>query len=135
MFLRFARGVEYMARLASVRKQEKWMRDLYLAIQKRLTTALAPLNDYLTKFKKYEDLIKLDVDQYVKRFSAEEHDIKEIRAEIQAHTRAKARIEQEVPRHVSLGMVVVNCEEVRRRLGTKYRSEYHCCLHSVPCDL
>ena len=41
---------------------------------------------------------------------AEEHDIKEIRAEIKRHIQAKAQIELEVPRTVSLGMVIVNCE-------------------------
>jgi dynein heavy chain len=98
------------AKLASVRKTEKWVKRLYRDIKLRLRAALAPMDEYLSKFAKYKELIALQVDQYVQQFASQEHDLKDVRKLILQHTKEKAKIEKEIPKTVWLGIVLVNCD-------------------------
>jgi hypothetical protein len=109
------------AKLASVRKTEKWVKKLYRDIKQRLRGALAPMDEYLSKFSKYRDLINLQVDQYVQQFASQEHDLKDVRKLILQHTKEKAKIEKEIPKTVWLGIVLVNCDDVRKKLSMKHR--------------
>lgn len=107
------------AKLASVRKEEKWVSAIYTNIRDKLTAAMEPMKVYLDKFEKYKDFIDLDVEEFVKNWAGTRPDIEEIRKNIMYQLRQKAKIEYEIPKTIWLGIVTVNCIDVRRKLVDK----------------
>ena len=77
------------------------------------------MTQYLEKYKKYEEFIALNIDAYVNEFASLDNDLGDIKKEISIEIANKEKIESEVPKSIWLGLVNVNCEDVRRKLSMK----------------
>jgi dynein heavy chain len=102
-----------------VQKEEKWVIVIYESIADRLATALQPMTDYLNKFSKYNEFVNLNVDQYINEFASLDISLDDIRKEISAQISNKEKVESEIPKSVWLGLVQVNCDDIRRKLSMK----------------
>lgn len=107
------------SKLVSVQREEAHVATIYQQLSLRLQMATKPMSEYLEKFSKYTEFLALNIDAYVAEFASLDNDLADIKKEISAQLAARDRIESEVPRQVWLGMLMVNTEDVRRKLGLK----------------
>ncbi|RNF14084.1 putative dynein heavy chain [Trypanosoma conorhini] len=89
----------------------------------RLSSTLAragiPLDEYIAKYGEFEELVALDVPQYLQSFREQFTSIKGVEAEIQRYINQRADIGARIPRFVNLGLFQVDCTDLRRRLEGK----------------
>ncbi len=109
-------------KLATVRRDEPWVEDLYARMTSWLEAALLPVRKYLDQFKKYQAFLKQDLDQLVREWGADVEDLEEVARDIEANLKASENVEKEIPRSMNLGLVTISCEEVRRQLALRYRT-------------
>jgi hypothetical protein len=107
------------SKLVSVQREEPHVTVIYDSITAKLTSAVQPMQEYLDKFSKYADFIALNIDTYVSEFASLDNDLNDIKKEISSQIAHKERLESEIPKSVWLGLVSVNCEDVRRKLSMK----------------
>lgn len=107
------------SKLVSVQREEPHVTVIYESIAAQLSAAVAPMQEYIDKFKKYDDFLALNIDAYVTEFASLDNDLNDIRKEISDQIALKDRLESEIPKSVWLGLVTVNCEDVRRKLSMK----------------
>ncbi|KEG11834.1 dynein heavy chain [Trypanosoma grayi] len=93
------------------------------ACMQRLREALAragePLDQYLAMYEEFDELVTLDVAQYVENFKQQFTTTKGVEAEIQRHIKRRGEINERIPRFVNLGLFRVDCTDLKRRLASK----------------
>jgi len=107
-------------KLSSVGRDEDWVDAVHQTVSERLTKALVPMRALLHMFVRYTDTLNTDVDAYVDEWISDEPTIDEAQAEIQMHTNTRNKLDELLPKKVWLGLVMVNCEDVRNRLLNHY---------------
>ena len=106
--------------LAAVNREEPHIVAHFDDIQRRLLSAVKPLDDWLALFHQYTDFLALQVDDYVKDHAHSGCELAEIRREVLKHLELKSCIDRDIPKLVDLGAVAINNDEVRRKLANKY---------------
>mmetsp|Transcript_7015 Transcript_7015/g.26224 ORF Transcript_7015/g.26224 Transcript_7015/m.26224 type:complete len:4128 (-) Transcript_7015:64-12447(-) len=105
--------------LTAVHMRHDHIADWRRRIEETLTAALGPLNQYLSLYNEFDDLMKRNITEYAKNFNSEEHSVEEIRKEILAHRKQKKDILKRIPQRMNLGTFAVDCQTVRNALAKK----------------
>ena len=117
----FSYGGSDVPKLASVLRGEPWVCDVYDSIRRDLSNVVRPLEQYLATMEKYNSVLELDVDKYVDELKLDEKSLEQTRRELNSHLEAIELVKKRVPSTAHLGVVVVSCEDVQKRLIAKHQ--------------
>ncbi|ESS70037.1 dynein heavy chain [Trypanosoma cruzi Dm28c] len=84
-----------------------------------LTRAGVPLAEYIAKYEVFENLVALDVSQYVESFRVQFTSTKGVEDEIERFIKKRADITAQIPRFMDMGLFQVDCTDLRRQLANK----------------
>lgn len=105
--------------LESVSLHEPWVNKLRDGIRHDIQTSIKPLMSYLAQWVKYNDLVALDVTQYLEDFISEPRDANAVRNECKMHLSSRDEIEKAIPLCVDIGLFHINVEPARTALIAK----------------
>ncbi|MEW5298367.1 MAG: hypothetical protein WDW36_001499 [Sanguina aurantia] len=91
------------------------------ALRACLARAMAPVEQYLAQYKRYEDLLHLNVEAYVQALESkgEELSLAEVTSEIRRNTAELGAVSEALPAGIALGIVFVNVAKTRELLVRK----------------
>merc|ERR1711971_937550 len=119
-------GMEYLLwhgnqpKLNAVDREEKWVDDINKTIGDRLDKALVPMKALHHLFQRYVQTLNTNIDEYVQEWIEDEPSIEEAKSEIAAQNELRAKLDELIPKKVWLGLVMVNCEDIRNKLLQHY---------------
>ena len=87
-----------------------------------MNTSIQPLFEYIKVYDKYEEVILLDVEKYIKEIQEKAGDVsvEELRDEIYKHQELEKKILNEIPESIRVSCFEINCREVRNILSGKH---------------
>ncbi|KAH9582136.1 Dynein heavy chain [Trypanosoma melophagium] len=88
-------------------------------LNKTILRAGVPLETYLSMYEEFNELVALDVTEYVEYFKQQFTTTKGVVEEIQRHINKRVEIEKRIPRFVNLGLFQVDCTDLKQRLSNK----------------
>ena len=97
------------------------------------TEAIKPLEDYLLVYDKYDSVLKLNAEQYIKDMGKDEESSKtvvQIRDEIYEHMEKEKNMMAQVPDIINVSCFEIHCKEARASLAGKH-SEFTKALTEV----
>ena len=99
-----------------------WVWELKEKILTMMKTSIQPLYKYITVYDKYEEVMKLDVEKYIKEIQqkAGEISVEELRDEIHKHQELEKKILNEIPETIRVSCFEISCREVRSSLSGKH---------------
>ena len=99
-----------------------WVWELKESIVNMMKKAIGPLSEYITVYDKYEDVMKLDVESYIKGVQDKpgEITVEELRDEIHRHQGLEKKILAEIPESIRDSCFEINCREIRNSLSGKH---------------
>lgn len=113
--------VNNLSYLAPVQRREDTMDRTATELTQLLDQATAPLHDYLALYEPHLPFLQLSLDEHLKELQSHAPDdpLDCVQSLVQSTMERRAEVEAAIPRAVSLGLVSVNCEDVRRKLLNK----------------
>jgi dynein heavy chain len=105
--------------LDTVKKEEERVCALRDRVRSCLQSSLAPLQEYLGTYQELLDIVKLDKQEYIKKFEEEEHSTEEMKEEIKKHVKAKKNVTARIPFHCWVGNYIVDCHQFRYTMAQK----------------
>ena len=113
--------VNNLSYISAVQREEPEVEALAQRLRQLLTAAVAPLSDYIALYSVHLPFLLLSVDEHCKELQKTSHDsLDAVKREVALYSERKAEVEAAIPRQVSLGLCLVNCEDVRRKVVNKY---------------
>ena len=105
--------------LETVRKDEERVCALRERVRSAIRKSLAPLQDYLHTYNELLDLVRLNRQEYIKRYSEEEHTTEEMKEEIRKHMKAKKSVAQRIPPYITVGNFALDCQSFCYTMANK----------------
>jgi dynein heavy chain, axonemal len=87
-----------------------------------LQKALPPMAEYLALYDKYNDSVRLNLEQYLIKYAEQEKSITEMQTDVKKELAKIDAIESSIPASVVVGMFAVNTMAVRKELVDKHRA-------------
>ena len=107
--------------LSAVQREEPDVERLHARLKAMLEAAAQPLHAYLALYEVHLPFLLLNVDEHIKELQRTGADsLDAIKQSVQSYSQRRAEVELSIPKHVSLGLTTVNCEDVRRKVLNKY---------------
>ena len=103
--------------------ENTWVWDLREKIVAMMKVAIQPLYEYISVYDKYEDLMGLSAESFLKQFNqddGQEISVEELKEEIQKHQELEKKLLEEIPEIVKVSCFEVHCKEVRSTLAGKH---------------
>jgi len=100
-----------------------WIWDLYDRLKDSLRKACRPLNTYLETFKKYNNDLLLDPNEYMRKIKEDKSDFwnyQQIRKDIIVNKKRELKILEEIPKLIHVSIFQINCKEFRSDLAAKF---------------
>ena len=99
-----------------------WVWELKEKLLTTVKKSIQPLTKYLSVFEKYEEVVQLDAEKYIKTVTekAGEITVEELRDEIHKHQELEKKILNEIPETIRVSCFEINCREVRNSLSGKH---------------
>ena len=107
--------------LAAVQREEPVV-DLHAErLTQLLHSAIQPVTSYLSLYDTYLPFLQLNLDDYIKELQRSSADtLDNLRRLITQHIDDRSAAEAALPKQLSLGLALVNCDDVRRKLNNKH---------------
>ena len=107
--------------LAAVQREEPDIERLHQRLKGLLEAAAQPLQAYLALYEVHLPFLLLNIDDHIKDLQRTGQDsLESIKQSVQTFTDRRAEVELAIPKQVNLGLTLVNCEDVRRKVLNKY---------------
>ena len=107
--------------LSAVQREEPDIERLYERLKDMLEAAAQPLLAYLALYEVHLPFLLLNVDDHIKELQRTGQDsLESIKQSVQSYLDRRAEVELAIPKQVNLGLTLVNCEDVRRKVLNKY---------------
>ena len=105
--------------------ENTWVWDLREKVMAIMRIAIQPLYEYLSVYDKYEELMMLSADNFLKQSNQEEGNeisVEELREEIIKHQELEKKSLDEIPETIRVSCFEVHCKDVRNTLAGKHIS-------------
>ena len=105
--------------------ENTWVWDLRDKVIQIMHRAIQPLKKYIKVYDKYEELMNLNADTYLKALQQDEGtelSVEELKEEITKHQELEKSILEEIPEIIRVSCFEVHCKEVRNTLAGKHIS-------------
>eukprot|EP00796_Vickermania_ingenoplastis_P008354 gene8354-5852_t len=96
--------------LDSVRQGDEQVVEMRARVRQSVKTSLEPLQVYLATYDELLPLVRLDKDEFIKKYAEEEHSMEEMKEEINKHLWAKRVVADRIPQYLTVGNYVVDCQ-------------------------
>ena len=107
--------------LAAVQREEPIVDQHAERLTALLSAATQPLSAYLSLYDSYVPFLQLNLDEHVKELQRGGLDtLDNLRRLISQHIDERAAADAAIPKQLSLGLALVNCDDVRRKLNNKH---------------
>ena len=107
--------------LAAVQREEPIVDQHAQRLTQLLQTAIQPLTAYLSLYDTYLPFLQLNLDDWIKELQRSGADtLDQLRRLIAQHVDERSAAEAAIPKQLSLGLALVNCDDVRRKLNNKH---------------
>lgn len=101
--------------------ENTWVWNLREKVFSLMTKAIQPLHDYIKVYDKYESIMQLSADSYIKGLEeGDEVSVEELRDEIYKHQELEKKLLEEIPETVRVSCFEVHCKEVRNTLAGRH---------------
>ncbi|CCW62408.1 unnamed protein product [Phytomonas sp. EM1] len=94
----------------------QWMRE---RVRRSIQSSLTPLQEYLSTYDELLPLIRLNENDFIRDYTAEEHTIEESKEEIIKHLKAKKVVAERIPPYLAVGNFVVNSQSFGSLMAKK----------------
>jgi dynein heavy chain len=113
--------VNNISYLSAVQREEPDVERLHGQLQALLLDAIQPLHAYIGLYECHLPFLLLNIDEHIKDLQRQGQDsLDSLQSLVDTYTDRRADIEAAIPKQVNLGLTLVNCEDVRRKVLNKY---------------
>eukprot|EP00670_Eutreptiella_braarudii_P009176 CAMPEP_0174308690 /NCGR_PEP_ID=MMETSP0810-20121108/1920_1 /TAXON_ID=73025 ORGANISM="Eutreptiella gymnastica-like, Strain CCMP1594" /NCGR_SAMPLE_ID=MMETSP0810 /ASSEMBLY_ACC=CAM_ASM_000659 /LENGTH=1420 /DNA_ID=CAMNT_0015416091 /DNA_START=64 /DNA_END=4323 /DNA_ORIENTATION=- len=88
-------------------------------VEQAMGKAIVPLQEYIATFEVFGELVKMNVEEYIKEYEGSGATIKSMEAEIEKHLKMRDEVLDRIPKTTGVGTFVVDCMEFRKKLADK----------------
>ena len=102
--------------------ENAWVFDAYFKLRDSLENAIAPLEQYIRTYDKYDKEYKLDPQAVISKLDDDDNppDIDFLRKDVIFHQEEAERLRKEIPDFIIVSMFKVSCKEIRATLAQKH---------------
>ena len=105
--------------------ENTWVWDLRERLVSMVQEAIKPLQEYIKVYEKYEEIMQLDPNAFIKEKEEEVGEdgdipVEELRDQILKHQELEKKILEEIPESVRVSCFEVHCKDVRNTLSGKH---------------
>jgi dynein heavy chain len=105
--------------LDALKETDQVIVDWRSQIELNIRRAIQPLETYLRLYDEYIDLLRLNIQEFMKNYEANPHTLEEIRDEIQNRFTVRDNILKNIPAKIQIGTFIIDCVGVRNYLSRK----------------
>eukprot|EP00741_Cyanophora_paradoxa_P002452 tig00000076_g2377.t1 len=111
----------HIPNIGAVHPLEEWVVAARDVLREALRRALVPLHEYLKSYDKFGDLLKMEASAYMAQYEDANYPVQQMKTDILKFRDLAQNVEKSIPLTVSVGMFLVNCQQVRSLLADKYQ--------------
>lgn len=106
--------------------ENTWVWDLRERLVDLMRRSIEPLHQYLGVYERYESVMKLSAEEYIKGLEEGADDqqmsVEQLKEEIIKHQQLEHKLLEEIPETIRVSFFEVHCKEVRNTLAGKHTS-------------